>query len=48
VINEACINPLDLVDGLNNRHEKVKVFAFHRIVAPRNDSIGGIMRMSWD
>ncbi len=48
MINEAHINPLDLVDGLNDHHWKVEVLAFHRIVAPCNDPIGGIMGMSWD
>jgi hypothetical protein len=48
MINEARVNPFDLVDGLNDRHWKVEVFAFHHIVAPRNDPIGSIMGMSLD
>ncbi len=48
MINEACINPLDLIDGLNDRHWRVEVFVLHRIVAPRDDSIDNIMGMSWD
>jgi len=46
MINEAHVNPFDLVDSLNDRHWKVEVFALHRIAAPRNDPIGGIMGMS--
>jgi hypothetical protein len=48
MINEARVNPLDFVDGLNNHHWKLEVLTFHCIVAPRDDLIGGIMGMSWD
>jgi hypothetical protein len=48
MINEARINPFDLVDGLNYRHWKVEVFALHCIATPRDDLIDGIMGMSWD
>jgi hypothetical protein len=45
MINEAHVNPLDLVDSLNNCHRKVEVLALHRIAAPRDDLIDGIMGM---
>jgi len=48
MINEACMNPLDLIDDLNNHHWKVEVFALHHIAAPCDDLIGDIMGMSWD
>jgi hypothetical protein len=48
MINEACVNPLDLVDDFNNRHWRIKVLALHRIVSPRDDPIDSIMGMSWD
>jgi hypothetical protein len=37
MINEVRVNPLDLVDGLNDRHWRVEVFALHCIVAPCDD-----------
>jgi hypothetical protein len=48
MINEVHINPLDLVDSLNDRHWRVEVLALHRIVAPCDDLIDSIMGMSWD
>jgi len=48
MINEAHINPLDLVDNLNDCHWRIEVLAFHHIMAPHDDPIGGIMGMSWD
>jgi len=48
MISEARINPLDPIDGLNDRHWRVEVLALRCIVAPCDDPIGGIMGMSWD
>jgi hypothetical protein len=46
MINEARIKPLDLIDGLNDRHWRVEVFALHRIATPHDDPIDDIMGMS--
>jgi hypothetical protein len=48
MINEARVNPFNIVGGLNDRHWRVKVIAFHRIATPRADLIDGIMGMSYD
>ncbi len=48
MINEAHVNPLDLVDDLNDHHWRVEVLAPHCIAAPCNDPIDSIMGMSWD
>jgi hypothetical protein len=48
MINEARVNPLDLVDGLNDCPWRVEVLTLHCITSPCDDSIGGIMGMSWD
>jgi hypothetical protein len=43
MINEAHVNPLDLIDDLNDHHWKVEIFALHHIAAPHDDLIGNIM-----
>jgi len=48
MINEARVNPSDVISGLNDRHWRVEVIAFHRIAAPCDDLIDGIMGMSYD
>jgi len=46
MINEVHVNPLDLVDGFNDCHWRVRVLALHCIVAPHDDSIDSITGMS--
>jgi hypothetical protein len=46
MINEARINPLDLVEDLNNYHWRVEILALHCIATPCDDPIGSIMGMS--
>jgi hypothetical protein len=48
MVNKLCVDSFDLVDGLDNNHWSVEVFAFHRIVAPRHDSIDNVVGMSRD
>jgi hypothetical protein len=48
MVNKLHVDSLDLVDGLNNSHWSVKVFAFHCIVAPHDNLIGSVVGMSKD
>jgi len=48
MVNKLHVASFDLVDGLDDNHWSVKVFAFHRIAAPRDDSIDNVVGMSKD
>jgi hypothetical protein len=48
MVNKLRVDSFDLVDGLDDNHWSVEVFALHRITAPRNDLIGSVMGMSRD
>jgi hypothetical protein len=48
MVNKFRIDSFDLVDGLHDSHWNVKVFAFHRIVTPRDDLIGSVVGLSRD
>jgi hypothetical protein len=48
MVNKLCIDSFDMVDGLDNSHWSVEVFALHRIMAPRDDMIGSVVGMSRD
>jgi hypothetical protein len=46
MVNKLHVDSFNLVEGLDDNHWSVKVFALHRIVAPRDDPIGSVMGMS--
>jgi len=48
MVNKLCIESFDLVDGLDNSHWSVEVFALHRIAAPCDDLIDSVVGMSRD
>jgi hypothetical protein len=48
MVNKICVDSFDLVDGLNDNHWSVEVFALHYITAPRDDLIGNVVGMSKD
>ncbi len=48
MVNKFHVDSFDLVDGLNDSHWSVEVFAFLRIVTPRDDPIGSVVGMSRD
>ncbi|CAM6036347.1 unnamed protein product, partial [Sphagnum compactum] len=48
MVNKFHVHSFDLVDGLDDCHWSVEVFALHRIVAPRDDPIGNVVGMSKD
>lgn len=43
MVNKLHIASFDLVDGLDNNHWSVKVFALHCIAAPRDDPIDNVV-----
>ncbi len=48
MVNKLCVDSYDLVDGLDNSHWSVEIFALHGIAAPRNNQIGNVVGMSRD
>ncbi len=48
MVNNLHVDSFDMVDGLDDSHWSVEVFALHRIVAPCNDPIGNVVGMSRD
>jgi hypothetical protein len=48
MVNKLRIDSFDLVDGLDDSHWNVEVFALHHIVAPHDDPIGNVVGMSRD
>jgi hypothetical protein len=48
MVNKLHVDSFDMVDGLDDSHWSVEVFALHRIVAPRHDPIDNVVGMSRD
>ncbi len=48
MVNKLHVDSFDLVDGLNNSHWSVEVFALHRIAAPCDNPIDSVVGMSKD
>jgi len=48
MVNKLRVDSFDLVDGLDDSHWSVEVFAFHHIAAPHNDPISSVVGMSRD
>jgi hypothetical protein len=46
MVNKLRVDSFDLVDGIDDSHWNVEVFALHRIAAPCNNSIGSVVGMS--
>jgi len=48
MVNKLHVDSFDLVDGLDDNHWSVEVFALHSITTPRDDPIGTVVGMSRD
>ncbi len=48
MVNKLHVDSFDLVDGLDDNHWSLEVFALHRIVAPHDDLIDNVVGMSRD
>jgi hypothetical protein len=48
MVNKLHVHSFDLVDGLDDNHWSVEVFALPRITTPHDDPIGTVVGMSRD